>query len=156
MPMNKRPIDLMRSAAGSFRVGLDEDGDAITELFSLNDGLVVVKQKAIYEVRFADQIDPKRENPNIPLNIQRRILSIGADSTVVGRTLLTAKGLFQTKYLPSIDCDRALNLSFEALQDIVAMDLRPPNTTVLRPKKSRLSRVAYNRRSQRQFRALAI
>jgi hypothetical protein len=80
----------------------------------------VVKASSIYEVRLADDIDPGRTNPSIP-NTQQKVLSIGSDAEVVGRILLTASALFKKNYLPNIDCDEALRVSFEALQDIVAM-----------------------------------
>ncbi len=120
--MNKRPIDIERDSGGKFRIGFQDDGTPITEMLQLNDGLLVVTKKAVYEVKVADQIDPKRENPNIPHNVQRRILELGTDSELVGRILLTAKSLFKQEFLPSsINVKQALTLSFEALRDMVAM-----------------------------------
>ena len=120
---NKRPIEKFRDSGGAFTVGSEEDGTPITEMFPLDSELLLITQKAIYEVKMADQLDPKRENPNIPHNVQRRILDLGTDSEFVGRTLLTAKALFKKEFLPSpIDINRALVLTFEALRDIIAMD----------------------------------
>jgi len=96
----KRPIDYMRESGGSFTIKSQDDGTPISELLTLNDGLLLLTQKAIYEVKLADQIDPKRENPNIPPIVQRRILDIGTDSELVGRVLLTARKLFRKEFLP--------------------------------------------------------
>ena len=91
-------------------------------MFSLNDGLVLITKKAVYEVKLSDQIDPKRENPNLPPNVQRRILEMGTDSELIGRILLTAKELFRKEFLPSfIDIEQPTSLSFEVLIDMVAM-----------------------------------
>jgi len=118
----KRPTDYMRESGGSFTIKSQDDGTPISELLTLNDGLLLLTQKAIYEVKLADQIDPKRENPNIPPIVQRRILDIGTDSELVGRVLLTARKLFRKEFLPrSIDLTQAMTLAYEALMDIVAM-----------------------------------
>jgi hypothetical protein len=123
LPMEMRPIDKKRESAGSFKLQTDEDGAGITEMFQLSDGMVLATGTALYEVRTADQIDPKRTNPNIPHNLQRRILSLGTESELVGRTLMTAKALFVEKFLPPVvDAKKAMSLTFEALKDLVAMD----------------------------------
>ena len=120
--MIKRPIDIQRESAGRFRIEANDDCTPIGEMFELNDRLLILTKKAAYEVTLADQIDPKRENPNIPKNVQRRILEFGTDSELVGRTLLTAKSLFHGKFLSdSINAKQAMTFSFEALTDLVAM-----------------------------------
>lgn len=121
--MEKRPIDKIRDAAGSFKLEMDSDDGGIAEMFPLNDGLLMVTRKGLYESKFADQIDPERVNPQIPPNLQRKILPVGTESELVGRTLLTAKGLFVQKFLPaSVDAKKAMSLTFEALKDLVEMD----------------------------------
>jgi hypothetical protein len=117
----KRPIDLQREGAMFMNVGAPDDLSAITAMVVIGNKMYVVKANSIYEVRLADEIDPDRTNPSVP-NTQQKILSVGSDSEVVGRILLTARALFSKNYLPhSIDCDEALRLSFEILKDIVAM-----------------------------------
>lgn len=112
----------MRESGGSFTIKYQDDGTSISELLSLNGGLLALTKKAIYEAKLADQIDPKRENPNIPPVVYRRILEIGTDSELVGRVLLTARNLFRKEFLPpSIDLTQAMTLAYEALMDIVAM-----------------------------------
>lgn len=120
--MNKRPIDIQRESGGTFSIEFQDDGTPITEIFQLNDCFVLITKKAVYEAKTADQIDPKRENPSIPQNVVRRILEFGADSELVGRTLLTAKSLFRKEFLPaSFDAKLAMTLSFDVLKDLVAM-----------------------------------
>ncbi len=118
----KRPIDLKRESAFTSTIGDESDGTPISEMFELDDGLLIITKKATYEVKIADQIDPNRTNLHLPTNIQRRILAIGTDSELVGRILLTAKNLFRDGFLPEdIDHKRAFLLSFEALTEMVAM-----------------------------------
>jgi hypothetical protein len=69
----KRPIDRMREAAGKMDVGTPDDPTAITGLFPIGDTLYVIKEKGIYEIQFADAIDPKRTNIHVP-NTQQRVL----------------------------------------------------------------------------------
>ena len=117
----KRPIDLQREGAAFMNVGSPDDTSPITGMVVIGKMMNVIKADSIYEVRLADEIDPNRTNPSIP-NTQQKILSVGSESEVVGRILLTARNLFKATYLPkNINCDEALQLSLEILKDIVAM-----------------------------------
>jgi hypothetical protein len=60
----KRPIDRHRDSGKSMEVGTPEEG-AITEMISLRNTLFIVKKRAIYTVKLADQIDPARSNPTL-------------------------------------------------------------------------------------------
>lgn len=118
---NKRPIDRMRESAMSMRVGTPDDPSAITEMIPIGDILHVVKEKGIYACQLADAIDPGRTNPHVP-NIQQRVLALGSESPLAGRTLLTAKELFHEHFLPdSFDRKAGLILAFDALKDLAAM-----------------------------------
>ena len=122
--MTKSPIDLMRESGGAFKIESNGDDTPIQEMCTLNDRLVLVTKKAIYEIKLADQVDPKRENSNLPHNVQRRVLDTGSDSALVGQTLLTANVLFKQKFLPSfVNIHTAMSLVFEALLDLVAMNI---------------------------------
>jgi hypothetical protein len=122
--MEKRSIDIKRDSAGKFRLQAGDDDTGISEMFVLNDALLLATSKGLYEVKTADQIDPERTNPSLPHNLQRRILSLGTESELVGRTLLTAKILFLEKFLPpSVDVKNAMSFTFEVLKDIIAMDV---------------------------------
>jgi len=61
--------------------------------------LLVIKERSIYEIVMADNIDPERTNANLPPMIQKIIIDRGTDSEVVSRTLLTAIGLFKPEYI---------------------------------------------------------
>ena len=120
--MNKKtPIDRLRESAFQMEIGAEDDRSAITAMLSIGDILYTVKEHGIYAVKLADTIDPERQNPHIP-NTQQRVLAYGSESELVGRTLLTAKNLFNKTYLPpTFDCEQAIIKSFDALKDIVAM-----------------------------------
>ncbi|MBI2785574.1 MAG: hypothetical protein HYX60_04410 [Legionella longbeachae] len=118
----KRPIDLFRESGGSFKIESETDTSPIQMLCNVGDNLLMVTNKAVYEIQLADQIDPERENPRLPHNIQRCVLNIGADSAIVGCTLLTAEVLFKSTILAvSIDTKKAKVLAFEALKELAAM-----------------------------------
>lgn len=119
--MTKRPIDRKRDAGGEMEIGTPDDQSAITAIFPIGDDLYVVKERGVYEVKLADRIDPNRTNIAIP-NTHQRVLNYGSDAPVVGRTLLTAKELFNPTYLPrNLDLPQALRLCFETLKDLAAM-----------------------------------
>lgn len=118
---DKRPIDRLRESAGKMEIGAADDSSEITAMVSIGDVLYIVKENGIYAVKLADSIDPERLNPKIP-NVQQRVLAYGSASELVGRTFLTANSLFKKNHLPStFNCEQAVMLAFNALQDIVAM-----------------------------------
>jgi hypothetical protein len=119
--MTKRPIDRKRDAGGVMEIGTSDDQSAVTGIFPIGDDLYVVKERGIYEVKLADRIDPNRTNIAIP-NTQQKVLNYGSEAPVVGRTLLTAKELFNPTYLPkNLDLTEALRLCFETLKDLATM-----------------------------------
>ncbi len=121
--MTKRQIDIFRESGGSFSIANPEDGTAIKEMFTYADFLLIVTERCTYKIQMADQIDPKRENPNLPKVTQQKLFDYGTNSEIVGRTLLTAKVMLRKEFLPSsIDLERGMKLSFEALREIVAMN----------------------------------
>jgi hypothetical protein len=74
-------------------------------------------------MRMADDIDPNRENPNIPPSSQRLIVSLGTESEIFSRTFLTAKRLFKPEYFPAtIDTTQLLFLTLEVVQELAALD----------------------------------
>jgi hypothetical protein len=115
--MTKRPIDQKHDAGGVMEIGTSDDQSAITTICPIGDDLYIVKERGIYEVKLADRIDPNRTNIAIP-KTQQGVLNYGSDAPVVGRTLLTAKELFNPTYLPkNLDLSEALRLCFESLKD---------------------------------------
>jgi len=117
----KRPIDRKREAGGQMSVGTPDDQSAITTTVVIGKAMYIVKERGIYEIKLADQIDPDRTNIDLP-NTQQRVLNHGSNSALVGRTLLTASSLFKKSYLPErLDLEEALRLTFDILKDLAAM-----------------------------------
>lgn len=118
----QRPIDRHRTAGGAVLMGTPDEG-AVTSMVEIDGALFVIKERAIYALQTADQIDPERTNSDLPRFVHRHIRSVGSESEVVGRTLLTAVNLFQKgKFLPKWFADeRALVLTLDALENMVAM-----------------------------------
>ena len=114
----ERPIDKLRSGAGSLEISTPDDDSAISEMISINDRLLVVKGKGIYEIKLADQVDPDRTNIGVPNTIQR-ILPYGAQDSWIGAVVLTANHLFQSPCLPSdINGAEAFAVVLEIAKDI--------------------------------------
>lgn len=119
--MNEKSIDKIRKSGGRMEIGTADDQSDITALMSLGNTLYAIKEKGIYAIKLADEIDPERTNPDIP-PVQQRIVALGSDSPLVGQTILTAKILFTDEVLPKwFDCTRAMLFSLEALTDLVAI-----------------------------------
>ena len=113
-----RPIDKLRSGAGSLEISTPDDDSAISEMISIADRLLVVKGKGIYEIKLADQVDPERTNIGVPNTIQR-ILPYGAQDAWIGAVVLTANHLLQSPCLPSdINGAEAFAVVLEIAKDI--------------------------------------
>lgn len=117
----KYPPIPIRDSAGSFQINNPDDSTPIREMFSLNDGLIMVTDKCTYKMQVADQIDPDRKNPTLPPNVQQKLFDHGIASELLCRTLMHAKVMFRKEF-QKIDIDRAKQLSFDALCDLIAMD----------------------------------
>jgi hypothetical protein len=117
-PKGKRPIDRVRDGAGSLTVGTNEDG-VLTGMIALENVAYLVKERAIYRLMMADDIDPERENINIPNSVQLT-LSDGSDSDLVARTLLTADQLFKKTYFPAEVRDRIVLIALDIATNLLA------------------------------------
>ena len=114
----RRPIDKLRSGAGSLEISTPDDDSAISEMISIDDRLLVVKGKGIYEIKLADQVDPERTNIDVPNTIQR-ILPYGAEDSWIGAVVLTANQLLQSPCLSSnINGAEAFAMVLEIAKDI--------------------------------------
>ena len=111
----------VRDRGGSFRLNNPDDETPIREMFALGDGLLVITEKCTYRVQIADQIDPERKNASLPPNFQQRLFDHGSKSELLCRTLLQARVVFRKEF-QSVDVEKAMQLSFDALCDLVAMD----------------------------------
>ncbi len=102
-------------------IGTPDDQSAVKVAFAINGTLHAIKEMGIYEIKLADNTDPDRLNPAVP-NTQQRVLEIGSDSELVGRTLLTAQRLFNKSYLPNfVDTDKCLSETFAILKSLHEM-----------------------------------
>jgi hypothetical protein len=117
--MTKRPIDRVREAAAQMEIG-DRD-DPSHGFLKMGDRLHVLKKRSIYQISLADEIDPERTNIHVP-NTQQKVLHYGAATPFVGRTLLTARELFNSSHLTKeIDTDKCLTLIFDATKELALM-----------------------------------
>lgn len=122
-PGGQRPIDKLRNGAFSIEINPLEDKSPISESLTIDERLHVLKKKGVYHIRLADEIDPERKNINVPNTVQR-VLRMGSDSELVGRTLLTGKTLFNSNYLPKeVDCEMAMTLLLALVRSLVAMSM---------------------------------
>lgn len=118
----KRPIDNKRESGGTTQVGDNLDG-AIVEMTEVNGRLFVIKERSIYEMITADDIDPERTNISIPNYIPKLVIDLGSESEMVSRTFLTAKNLFKTEYIETIiDFGKVQKLSVEIVQELSILD----------------------------------
>jgi hypothetical protein len=111
----------MRDGAGSFQLDNPDDGTPIKEMFNFQHSLVLITEKFTYEVQLADQIDPKRSNPNLPHNVQRKLFDYGIHSEPLAKILLQAKTLFKEGHL-AVDVEAAQKLALDTLKEFAAMD----------------------------------
>lgn len=116
----KRPIDQFREGAGYFDLKTPDDDSAISGMISLGGSLLVIKEQSIYEVKFADQIDPERKNINTPNTIQQ-ILSYGSNHRWVGAVVLTGNNLLKSEILEkNIETEKAMTSVIEIAQNIAS------------------------------------
>lgn len=102
-------------------IGTPDDPSHIEGMLTIGNSLYAVKQQGIYVIKLADEIDPKRTNAAIP-SVQQKILSLGSDSMLVAKTLLTARELFRDDVLPKeFDTTKAQLHALDALKDFAAM-----------------------------------
>ena len=67
-------IGKKRSSSGQINIGTEEDG-AILQMFKIKGRHLILKEKAIYELITADQVDPDRQNIGLPNMIQRLLFN---------------------------------------------------------------------------------
>ncbi|PSJ65813.1 hypothetical protein [Kumtagia ephedrae] len=115
----KRPIDKLRESAGGMNVGDVSDGE-ITGMMTIATRLYIIKEKAIYLIAMADDIDPQRTRADIP-NTQQLVINSGSDSEIVRRILLTARELFrENRLIEEIEWNSVLLKTLEISKDAIA------------------------------------
>ncbi|PJD90492.1 MAG: hypothetical protein CK426_00365 [Legionella sp.] len=117
---NKYPPIPARDSGGGFQINNPDDITPIRAMFPLNNMLLMITDKCTYKMRLADQIDPERQNPTLPPNVQQKVFDHGIESELLCRTLLQANVMFRKEFL-SIEIDKAKQSSFDALGDLIAM-----------------------------------
>lgn len=118
----KRPIDRIRDSGGYADIGTIEDG-AIVEMKNFGGRLLIIKERSIYEMSFADSIDPQRTNISLPPTIHKLIIDKGTESETVSRTFMTAKTLFRPEYIiKAVDCDKVISLTIDMLSEISLLE----------------------------------
>jgi len=110
-----------RDRGGRSKIENPDDGTPIRDMFTLDDGLLILTDKCTYRLQMADQIDPKRENPALPQNFQQKLFDHGVNSELLCRTLMQAKVLFRQEF-QTIDIAKAKQLAFDALTNLIGMD----------------------------------
>lgn len=112
-----------RNEGGMLKIGEDGDGN-ISEMIALEDyGMVVVTRNSVWKIMLADNIDPQRNNGDIPRHVQERLLSYGSDDAIVGRTLLQGKELFLAEHLPeSVNKKQAMQFVLAFSKELAAMN----------------------------------
>lgn len=115
----KRKIDRIRDSAGMFTVGDESDG-AVKSLATIGGRLYAIKDKAIYTVALADDIDPERSREDIPNTVQK-VFDLGSSDEIVIRSLLTGIELFRKDRLQEpVDYEAALTYVFNVLRDLIS------------------------------------
>jgi hypothetical protein len=118
----KQPIDRIRESSGHAEISSEEDG-AIIQMKNIGGRLLIIKEKAIYEMLMADEIDPERTNINLPTSIHKLIIDKGTESETVSRTLLTAMALFKPEYFSNnLDCEILIGLTIDLLSEISILE----------------------------------
>lgn len=122
MNPDRRPIDRIRESAGQMRIGDPGDETRITGFFKIGDDrLFILKSGGVYEILMADQIDPERQNIDVP-NVQQRVLTVGTDDPIVGCTIQLAEVILSPEKLAAgLDISRAKAHCLEAAKHLAAM-----------------------------------
>ncbi len=117
--MKKLP---QRDEGGSFKIGEEGDGN-LSDMIPLEDyGMVIVTRKSVWRVMLADNIDPQRNNANIPRHVQERLLSYGSDDPIVGRTLLQGKELLLQHLPETVSKYQGMQLVLAFTKELAAMN----------------------------------
>ena len=127
----KKLVDRIRDYGGQAEIGTREDG-AILEMKNYNGKLIIIKEKAIYELIFADEIDPDRTNENLAPTINKLIINKGAESSIVCKTFITAKTLFNNDHIiQSINAEKLIVLSLNLLEELNVLNIEIENFRIL-------------------------
>src|SRR5271156_3019675 len=110
-----------RDYGGGFSIHNSDDGSPIREMIVLGERMLLITDSCTYAVQVADQIDPGRTNPALPHNVQQKLFDRGVESELLCRSFLQAWRMFRKEF-QTIDIAQALQRSFEALSELIAME----------------------------------
>lgn len=135
-------IDALRNSAASMRVG-DESEGAISDILFIEKSKYTIKEKAIYKIFLADDVDPERKNISIP-NSHQLIINYGSTFSAVFKILLTGKELFhKDRIRDGIDVGKLLSKCLDIT--INAVELRKISdelTSLIKEKKEKSTKIA--------------
>lgn len=114
----KSSVDRLRDGPGSVKVETPDDNSNITGMVSFGGTLYAIKEKGVYRIKMADEIDPERRNINVPNTVQR-VLPYGSTDDSAGRVFLTGIELLKQDILSAdIDADYAMGVVLGIAQSI--------------------------------------
>jgi hypothetical protein len=116
--MEDDPIARKRSRGGHLDVGDGTDG-AIISMMNIGPRTFVIKEKSIYEIIMADDIDPERTNIQVPNMVHKLVLSEGIDSEVVSQIFLTGTMFFKKDRFPEQQLVRIWELLIELTKEAI-------------------------------------
>ena len=117
----KRDIDRKREGAFTIEICDPDDKTPIRLGFSDSQNFYTIKDKSIYAIKLADDIDPQRTNIHVP-NTHQKILEYGFENDLVGRILLLAHKLFvESRLGRDFRCKEALSISLEGTRLLLEM-----------------------------------
>lgn len=137
--MEHDEISKKRSRGGQLDIGDDSEG-AIERMVNIGERTFVIKNRGIYELILADDIDPKRTNINVPNMVHKLVLSQGIDSVIVSQIFLTALMFFKKGSFPEKELSRIWELIVELTKE--AINLKKHLTDYY--EKERLANEKYN------------
>jgi len=118
----KAQIDRVRDSALTMQVGDESDGAILSMVSVADKDLYLIKEKSIYRVFLADEIDPERTNAAVP-NGNQRIAAAGASSKIVCRSFLTANALMNVNLFDkSIERKPIMDLALLVMNELLAAE----------------------------------
>jgi hypothetical protein len=94
----------------------------IIAMMTMEHRIYLIGERGVSSGVMADQIDPQRQNVNIPQIVQREELTYGANTQFLQKTLCTAVSLLQPTHLPTnFLTEAALMLTLKISQDLAAV-----------------------------------
>jgi hypothetical protein len=117
---SRRSIDRMRDGGG--RATMPVECGRIVAMMAMEHRLYLIGEHGVSSGVMADQIDPERQNADIPQVVQRREMNYGVDAPFIQQTLCAAVALVDATYLPEgFPREAALTLALEAAQELAAV-----------------------------------